>query len=405
MHLFSLNDDILSLIIAGLSPFDASQVMMTSRSGYDIAIPRFLSEVAFTRRTPISAKRVRQFCDFMLADPRRRIPCLRALTLDGPALADSNFEYPCPCHLSKVLAFATGLTELHLGNVDTLLDSPTCFPKALASLSSLESIRLEVGPCTCQLLHHLKSRPRTVDLYRPLRRSRDGATHVMLDGYTITCFLPQTLAPVLTRLRLRDCIYIAEELHRAHRTFPTVHTLTLDGRSGELVSIAAAFPNLRHLQLRDVWLDPTQPNALWRRLDHVEISTPDDLFLPVVKPIRRLDVREPIESWQQLGFLKSMLETTRPTVLICPIMYDRVEAWLREPNAHSALLNLKYLHLVLRSVDEDIVVSIFATSVMQRTGELIIFHAADLRKSARRLRPRWPLVCLLRIFSCRRISA
>lgn len=94
MTLFSINEDVLALILAELTPQDARQLLTTCHAGYHIAMPYFLRHVEFdqwpTSRNLAPVDQIRMFCEFMLADPDRRTPCLQVLWLDGLALADTR---------------------------------------------------------------------------------------------------------------------------------------------------------------------------------------------------------------------------------------------------------------------------------------------------------------------------
>lgn len=125
MALFSMNDDVVLLVLAELAPQDARQLIMTSHAGYELFFLRQVDLTGQSGPTQTNAERMRKFCEFMLADPDRRIPYLRVLRLNGSTFAGPGTQvqmgqnvlelsYSCPCHLSRVLRSATGLRELQL---------------------------------------------------------------------------------------------------------------------------------------------------------------------------------------------------------------------------------------------------------------------------------------------------
>lgn len=83
MSLLALNLDVLDLVLAHVSPYDALQLTVTCRAARDVAMPRALSEVYITAdRILDDSGPVRSFSKFMLADPGRRPPLLKAFTLE-----------------------------------------------------------------------------------------------------------------------------------------------------------------------------------------------------------------------------------------------------------------------------------------------------------------------------------
>ncbi|EPS93202.1 hypothetical protein FOMPIDRAFT_98082 [Fomitopsis schrenkii] len=87
MALFSMNDDVVLLVLAELAPQDARQLIMTSHAGYELFFLRQVDLTGQSGPTQTNAERMRKFCEFMLADPDRRIPYLRVLRLNGSTFA------------------------------------------------------------------------------------------------------------------------------------------------------------------------------------------------------------------------------------------------------------------------------------------------------------------------------
>lgn len=370
MSLFSLNADVLSLILAHLTPQDARQLLTTSHAGYDIAMPYFLRQVAFdewpTRPTRIEpAERIRMFCEFMLADAERRIPCLRVLQLHGHAFALRSTRvqagqtvwvraYSCPCHFSRVLRLATGLRELRLLYADELLAvaDRDCLFDALVALPAIDVMHLDDYPLACELLSKTMSRPRTLYLYAG-RGTRPHTSGTFLGKH-----LPENLGECLEDLHFRGSVILAKNLHRAGIVFPRLRKLGMRfGYCASLASIAAAFPNLRALEIVRVAFALDQPPAVWKSgLDRVQLDK--DLtegVIPLACKIRQLELLTPVSHPRMQPSFATLLSSSSPTVLFLSIAHDETGSWMAE--VVRVAPGLEYLHLVLRSLDETLVVS------------------------------------------------
>ncbi|KAH9933873.1 uncharacterized protein B0H18DRAFT_982413 [Fomitopsis serialis] len=357
MDFFSLNDDVLSIILAHLSTRDACQLTMTCRAGHAVAMPQFLREVKFLCISPRSAERIRQFCAFMLADPDRRIPCLRTLRLLGPAFSlreeeeregEGTWRYECPCHLSRVLQHATRLRELHLWAAGDLLQASDCFIDALAGLPALDVVHMHGRPWACQLLYRMAARPRTVHLHAE-RLARRGLPASDFAGI----HFPAPLSAALEDLRLQQCIALAENLFHASIIFPALRTLTLSGYCAALASIASVFPGLKCLRLQDVTFAAEQPIAAWTELACVQ--TNGDLGIPLVCKVRRLELHVSLNVHERMPLFVSLMQRATPTVLFCTVAHNRVAEWM--DGLAGAARGLRYLHLALQSLDETLITS------------------------------------------------
>ncbi|KAH9835115.1 uncharacterized protein C8Q71DRAFT_908323 [Rhodofomes roseus] len=357
--LFSLNDDVLSIILAHLSTRDACQLTMTCRTGHALAMPQFLSEVKFLCISPRSAGRIRQFCAFMLADPERRIPCLRTLRLLGPAFAlpesmgpdgSANLRYECPCHLSRVLQQASRLRALHLWNAAALLRASDgcCFPDALAGLPALDVVHTHGRPWACALLARTASRPRALHLH-----AERGLARPPTSDFAAGSHLPALLSAALEELRLQQCVALAENLYHASVIFPRLRTLTLSGYCAALASIASVFPALRTLRLQDVTFAAGQPIAAWPVLEGLQ--TNGDLAMPLVGRVRRLELQVSLNVHERMPLFVALLQRTTPAVLFCTVAHNRVAEWMKE--VAGAAPGLRYLHLALQSLDARLVTS------------------------------------------------
>ncbi|OBZ77903.1 hypothetical protein A0H81_02138 [Grifola frondosa] len=152
MTLLSLNYDVLSLILALISAHDASQLALTCRHAYSIALPRFLSDVTlggvFHKSRSSAAKQLTDFCAFMLAaNEHRRLQCLQRIQImrdavrcrvDGRWTVDAS----CVAMLSDVLGRASHLHTLTLWGPDALFAAHPPLADALARLPLLHSVVL-----------------------------------------------------------------------------------------------------------------------------------------------------------------------------------------------------------------------------------------------------------------------
>ncbi|KAI0711882.1 hypothetical protein C8Q72DRAFT_870496 [Fomitopsis betulina] len=351
MTLFSINEDVLSLILARLARQDVGQLTMTSRAGYDIAMPYFLREVDFTEwRSYGIATRTRQFCEFMLADPERRIPHLRVLRLHGYVLTELGEQeracqnairsrYSCPCQLSRILKLATGLRELQFMRAEEILGASKCFIDALVALPALDVVCLDGGPQACKLLSNMTSRPRIVDL----------------QSVSTAIPLPESLSECLEDLRLSGDADFAVLLHHHGVVFPRLRVLTMTrGVCGSLTNVASALPNLR--TLRSFFVTFTdQPAAAWSSgLDCVQYMGGPGWALPLACRVRRLELLTPLDALAaDHALLAEVLSKALPTVLFYPNIYEHNDSLVTD--LARAAPGLKYLHIVLPSLDEDLV--------------------------------------------------
>ena len=395
MALFALNEDVLSLILTELTQQDARQLLTTCHAGYDSAMPYFLRKVEFNEwsrsRTLAPAERIRVFCEFMLADPDRRIPCLRVLWLDGFAFAETSARmgqsgwersYSCPCHLSRVLRLATGLRELSLRHADELLAAVDrdCFFDALAALPSLDIIRLDGQPSACELLSRTMSRPRN------LRVSSGGGTRPHRSGAFTGVHLPANLSECLLELHFLGSVILAENLYPAGIVFPRLRTLTARfGFCASLANIAGAFPNLCTLNLHKVTFAVDQPPAIWPSgLDCVRLEADPGLTpaLPLACRVRRLELITAITQSENQPFFATLLNSLTPAILFLAVKHANVAPLTTEiPHVASGL---KYLHLVLRSLDEELVVRVLSPCVVE-TPSLTTRRCGCCRQAVR-----WP---------------
>ncbi|KAI0726605.1 hypothetical protein C8Q72DRAFT_845409 [Fomitopsis betulina] len=323
---------------------------MTSRAGYDIAMPYFLREVDFTEwRSNWTVTRIRAFCKFMLADPERCIPHLRVLRLHGFVLTELGEEEPacqnatrwfsCPCQVSRVLKLATGLRELQFMQAEQILGASKCFFDALVALPALDVVCLDGGPQAFMLLSNMTSRSRIVDLQRV-----STAIH-----------LPESLSECLEDLRLSGGADFAVLLHHHGVVFPRLRVLTMTyGVCGSLTNVASALPNLRTLKSTFVRF-PDQPAAGWSSgLDCVQFMGGPGLgrwAIPLACRVRRLKLlTRPDALAADHALLAEVLSKALPTVLFYPNIHEPLVTDLARPAP-----GLKYLHIVLPSLDEDLV--------------------------------------------------
>ncbi|KAI0693391.1 hypothetical protein C8T65DRAFT_744748 [Cerioporus squamosus] len=225
----ALNLDILAEIILYLPPDCALVYGATCAFLRPLAIRHAVADVVFT-----SAKHLRMFIDFMLADATR-CPYLRRLViLDVLYISSftSSLSDDVDC-LGQLLNRATNLAVLAIPSSEMLFIFKERFLDTVASLESLISLSLTEFTSDCGLLHQLVSAPRLQRLVLskeitvfPTLTRRSMSLPPMPNLHTLvlkSIYRPPllstlpVLAPAIRSLQVADLTFWLEDLSQAER--------------------------------------------------------------------------------------------------------------------------------------------------------------------------------------------
>lgn len=270
-----------------------------------------------------------------------------------------------------------------------------CFFDALAALPNLDVMHLDGQPIVCELLSSTMSRP------RHLRLSAGRGTRPHTSGAFTGIYLSEHLGESLQELYFKGSVILAENLRPAGVVFPRLRTLTVRfGYCASLANIAGAFPDLRTLKLLNVSFAANQPLAVWTPgLDCVQLEkdlrrTP---AVPLACRVRRLELLTAVNQSERRQFFVTLLSSALPIVLFLTITHDDIASWLAE--IARVAPGLKYLHVVSRSLNESIVVSMLPSCVVIAPLLTITMYVPDeLCDGPKWGWPRRNLVRLYRVF-------
>ncbi|CDO77534.1 hypothetical protein BN946_scf184912.g33 [Trametes cinnabarina] len=348
LRLLSLNRDVLKTIGDFCAPADALHLAMTCRDAYDLAMPRVLSDVSIG--DPVfndGPDRLHKFCNFMLADPKRRTRHLRALRLLEGAFArvtsvggrerlDADFSSADV--LANLLRQADNLRLIHIRDAEPLFQHHPAVYEALSQLTALNEVSLYyIGNSTLKAISQLRSTPAVIEngLWKDGPRPQGD----------ITPFGP--FVDSMRHLKLWECGCMLESVIDRH-VWANLHTLEIGGRIAKISELAHAFPNLRRLTFyHEFSVKPeTGPAPCWPELEYLETSAPIPSF---PSPVRRLRLAYPIGSspgLQSSSDLKTLplTERTNPVVLSCTVS-DSTSGIMLE-RMKSSMPSLRYLELV-----------------------------------------------------------
>ncbi|KZS99946.1 uncharacterized protein LAESUDRAFT_57425 [Laetiporus sulphureus 93-53] len=149
--LLSLNHDVLSLVLAFLSPHDAAQLALTSHQAHALAMARVLAHVSlggvFHKPARTAAHQLTSFCRYMLADVSTRLSCLRSLTIMRDTVRKRvcgvwAVDVECVCMLSEMLARGKNLQKVTVWGMDALVQARPQIVDALAGCEFLHTVCL-----------------------------------------------------------------------------------------------------------------------------------------------------------------------------------------------------------------------------------------------------------------------
>ncbi|TFY53292.1 hypothetical protein EVJ58_g9529 [Rhodofomes roseus] len=339
MDLFTLNADVLTIILSLVDPYDAFQLSLTCRAAQAIAVPRFLEAVVFplpwlcspnARRSPLAYPELYEcFRTYMFAHGSNRLRQLKSLTLAEDAfciqygsqhLEPPRYTFTLAAPLADVVRYAVELRKIRIDHSEAIFDAAPQLADAIANLPQLQEICFfGADVSTLELLSRTQSRPRKVEL-RIIEYSNTIETwwgQYVRGGNRFLSNFTESLEV----LSLCGGLDIIEELEPG-TVWPAVVELRLArGPTANLQAMSCAFPNLRRLHVECPPAAIVAPIDQWRALDFVLTTHP----LPLQYPVRHLKM-----NWFSLGpyvptpqhqalvdSTTVMLRNTQPIVLEC----------------------------------------------------------------------------------------
>ncbi|KZS99953.1 uncharacterized protein LAESUDRAFT_765060 [Laetiporus sulphureus 93-53] len=340
MALLSLNYDVLSEIVAQTDAKSALKLSMASRKAYDIGLPQALSCITLSR----SQRQISAFCQFVLADPQNRLPCLRELIIESPAFGvarhiefQRNADFSAAAELADVLEGAHRLKVLSIACFEDLVAKEPRVGSAVCALPDLTDLGLHnCGQAAIALLPRLRSSPHKVSIT------------ILFDKKLPTLFqrlvhLRHLESLEISNLDVSDGSQPHGEIHELP-IVPSVHSFTLKGSTARMSLFVKAMPNLRDLHISDVYTKVEEDSdhlkdGCWMRLAQLRANVPDLRCWKFVYPV----------GWLQLGLTAYHYDDAVNTVSRCsPIVLSlpvetKVDAtfWTRLVTAAPRLRHLE----------------------------------------------------------------
>ena len=275
MSLQTVNHDVIAIVLSYLEPKQALPLTTTCRSLHIPATQRLLSEYSATFSDSCNddgTDRLLKFCEYMLACPQRRLPCLKVLDIETWALIPPSLA------LTGLAGVVSGAKNLHTVAVrdygGLFLEMNPLVMNAIADIDSLERLTLEAftSSILLSLLSRMKSRPHTVtclanhsDPYtsyalsypeplprRFLHNLADGLREVTLAG-ALPIMNSAIVCPHVEVLTLNDFMIKAEEWESIVHTFPNVRIFRATARVVPVFNASvpprAGWPDLDMVQM------------------------------------------------------------------------------------------------------------------------------------------------------------
>ncbi|KAI0944877.1 hypothetical protein AcW1_001703 [Taiwanofungus camphoratus] len=288
----------------------------------------------------------------MLADVQHRIPYMRVLHLKHfPDWLDRRDHISADYMLSltEVLQHATNLKEIHLQDIDDLLEKFPSFVDALAALPRLDVIHLvEPHRPAFQLLSRMTSCPHELRI-KGSDRAQLGDRQAFEAAVS-----SQIFSQSLRIVDLKLCGDLIDKLDVDNTYRSLVHVLKINDPVVHLPTLVRIFPNLHSLQFSGtVSYGRTPPSATWPNLDHLVIDGRQDFPCCLV---RRLEITY-LLSRALIPKILPMLQRMSPVVLSLPI-FDSGFAELSQ--LANAVPTLRYLQLERASPNESWVINVVA---------------------------------------------
>jgi len=144
--LTGLHDDLLSLIVANISPKDAISLSETACGVHYVAKFRALSTVSIS-----SHEQMTRVCRHFLADVEGCLPHLRDLTMNHQCRVRRHLPVNCECrephavHLACLLEKAKSHRVIRISGMESFLPVEPRIGAALVVLPAVQELELEVA--------------------------------------------------------------------------------------------------------------------------------------------------------------------------------------------------------------------------------------------------------------------
>ncbi|KAI0915596.1 hypothetical protein AcV5_003777 [Taiwanofungus camphoratus] len=353
MGLLDMCNEVFAMILGFVTPAEAMQLALTCHRAYELAMPRFLSEVVLGCTDPAimsGPQQITLFCNYMLSDISARMGHLKVLEIrEGAFVSSSDVggsetwvnDFSCAGILADMLREASNLRRLYIKDLEPLLFRQPTVGDALVKHTRIRYISFHyIGKCTLEMLGRAHCRPYRLDFGMWKDGPRVAGDMLLFDHY----------AHSLETLNLWQCACLLASLDK-HYVSPSVRELGLGGSIPELSRISRAYPSVRTIVFEPECsvAEEEPPTAYWQSLDRVEMGAPLPFFSCNV---RRLELRYVLgialpRLKQDAVAVRTMtlLEQTNPVVLSCVVSMAVGEDTIQQLAA--ALPKLKFLELVL----------------------------------------------------------
>ncbi|PCH39416.1 hypothetical protein WOLCODRAFT_141258 [Wolfiporia cocos MD-104 SS10] len=369
MTLLQLDDDILAIIMSFTRPVDASGFARTCHAGYQLAMPRFLSEVelsldgALMRLRSLRKKRddddtqgrdrsttsladgtlaqdsghvettpdcaMARFCRLILADIPGRAPHVRILTIYGTHVrpddsdTDSGF-HTCVHLLCEVLRHTVLITDVTLIDTNYFLEGYKTLTIAIAQLPNVQSFTTRRTSISVIPWQQIAFQPRKLVIDVAFERYHIGGfVESEMKAFDQMLALPNFWGHI-EYLEVDHCNNLLETA-AAKNAMPlsSIRTLKIGGISrGTLANAARLLPDVRTLKITlqsPGKYSTVNQLASWSRLDTVtmrSISFGSDVPAALGSDVRCLRLGTDIgSSTFRMTSTLPLLERTSPVVL------------------------------------------------------------------------------------------
>ncbi|PCH35404.1 hypothetical protein WOLCODRAFT_166253 [Wolfiporia cocos MD-104 SS10] len=333
LTLFSLEPKILDHILSMIKPEDAWQLSKTCHAAYNIAIPRFLSEITldggnWSRRVQGSEHTTR-FYSYIFMDPSHRLPQVKSLTVScsafvyyyysdtSEAYLTGEEDYSPAGSLADAIVGATNLERLQIDGAERLFEESEALADAVAVLSALSDVEFQgAGLHTLSVISRMASRPRRIALVFQESDTDADDDFQYPDSLDSHIHFLANFTESLVYLDLAEADFDFIHDLAPDAVWPNVQSLSLSGGHVTPSALRRAFPGVRTLRLMNVTYSADASEVSWPALDFLIA----DRDLPVVGSIRRLQIEEPIlrpDLPPVTTDLATLLKRTSPVVVSC----------------------------------------------------------------------------------------
>ena len=279
----SLNLDVLLEIASHLSMSDLIRLSMVRK---DAAINYIARDVALTKPLLQTPDQVIPFCDYMLANASERMHRVEELTLLMEGRWEDDIERTVAVRVADLLLRTHNLRRLHLARSRFLMELDPRIQRAVADLPHLTKLVLDDGgDLTAKAVSMLRSRP------RELAHDNSGYRHQKYDCSPMLFRNPSLNKTKHLHLSHLDGSSINVSRHEIIQ-HPSVTTLSVKLSDMDMSLFAFAFPNVRKLCLRYLYLPKSLriqgPRAKWASLDSVSAGIKDIAEWHITCPVYSL---------------------------------------------------------------------------------------------------------------------